>query len=119
MLKYHITIQGVHRMALEQQLPPQQKRLYYPQITHRDKLYFSLLSCSDFGILSCPTAAVSEKTRRAPTHLETIPHNLESRKNENILDLDPGTSSLHGLLASAEQPSQSERTRVINHVRAL
>lgn len=82
MLNYphHITVQGRHKMVPAQQFPPQQKGLYCSQIPHRNKLYFSLLSCSDFGILSCPTAAVSEKTRRVPTCLETIPHNLELEK---------------------------------------
>lgn len=73
---------GCAQDGLRTAAPPQQKELYCPQVTHRDKLYFSSLSCSDFGVLSCPRAAVSEKTRRAPTYLETIPHNLEVEKKK-------------------------------------
>lgn len=82
---------GCAQDGLRTAAPPQQKELYCPQVTHRDKLYFSSLSCSDFGVLSCPTAAVSEKTRRAPTYLETIPHNLEVEKKKELKHLGFGS----------------------------
>ena len=111
----------MHKTVPAQQFFPQQKGLDFPQIPHRNKLYFSLLSCSDFGILSCLTAAVSEKTRRVPAYLETIPRNLEVElmKTSRILILVQVLCMLAGLLATAAQASLSERTTVINHVRAL
>jgi len=108
-------------MVQAQQSFPQQKQLYFPQMPHRNKLYFSLLSCSDFGILSCLTAAVSEKTQRVRGCLETIPHNLEVElmKTSWILILVQVLCRFAGLLATAVQALLSERTTVINHVRAL
>lgn len=52
---------GCAQDGLSTAVPPQQKGLYCLQIPHRDFPYFSLLSYNDFGILSCPTAAVVRK----------------------------------------------------------
>lgn len=86
--------QGIHTTVSAQQFFPHQKKPYYPQIPHRNKLYFSSLSGSDFGILSHLTAAVSQKTRRVPACLRNHCSQPGSRINENILVFAPSASSL-------------------------
>lgn len=85
---------GVHKTVLAQRFFLRQKGLHCPQIPHRNKLYFSLLSCCDFGILSCLTQLLARR-QEGTSLFRNNSSQPGSRINENILDFDPSASSLH------------------------